>query len=101
MRIFLQIQIPVGLFVFPPIGFDDQILSFMEEIGNGDQARPSRFSPDGFQEQNRLRTKFASDPSVRLRSRKTWMTIKMRMKKAFIGSAQGLLSISNHYVLSE
>src|SRR5215208_1700241 len=65
MRGFQQIQIPVRVVVFAPIGLDDQIFPFMKEISNRDHARLPRLPPNGFQEKNGLRTKLASNPSVR------------------------------------
>src|SRR5215217_1491878 len=64
-RIFLQIQIPICVSSLSPIGFNNQVFTFMNEIGNRSHTRLSRFSPHSFQEKNCLCTKLAANPSLR------------------------------------
>ena len=52
------------MFVFSPIGLDDQIFSFIIEISNWNLAWLARFTSDGFQEENGLCAEFATDPSA-------------------------------------
>ena len=64
MRVFEEIQIPVRMFVFSPIRRDDQIFPFVKKIRNRHHTRLSRFSPDGFEQEDGLCVEFTSDPSV-------------------------------------
>jgi len=64
MRVFEEIQIPVRVLFFPPVRRDDQIFPFVKEISNRDHARLSRFSPDGFEQEDGLCAEFGADPSA-------------------------------------
>jgi hypothetical protein len=53
--LFLQIEIPIGMIVFAPIGFHDQIFPFVKEICDWNTARQTRFSSDRVYAATRVR----------------------------------------------
>jgi hypothetical protein len=65
LRMFLQIEVPIGVIVLSPIGLDDQILAFIIKICDRDQARLAGFPSDGVKQKDGLCAELRADPSAR------------------------------------
>jgi len=64
LRLFLQIEVPIGMIVLSPVGFHDEIFPFVEEIRNRNTARQARFPSNRVQDQDGLRAELAADPPL-------------------------------------
>ena len=65
LRVFPQVEVPVGVIVLSPVGLDDQILPFMIKICDRDGARPAGLPPDRVEQKDGLRAELRADPSTR------------------------------------